>query len=120
MATVPSRSQRGYGTLDFIDELYDTAGKCLRCGLRSCEVVEDENFGDYADSALMLHNGQLKVTGSGQRLVLQHDVGMVTFWTPKSEMCPKCVQSPNIFKMCLKVTNVSKIHPNLALCLVTF
>ena len=63
MVTVPSRSQRGYGTLDFIDELYDTAGKCLKCGLRSCEVVEDENFGDYADSALILHNGQLKVPG---------------------------------------------------------
>ena len=53
--------QRGHGTLDFIDELYDTAGKCLKCGLRSCEVVEDENFGDFADSALTVHKGQLKV-----------------------------------------------------------
>jgi len=67
--------KRGYGTLDFIDELYDTAGKCLRCGLRSCEVVEDENFGDYADSALMLHNGQLKCSASGRPLESQRGNG---------------------------------------------
>jgi len=67
--------KRGYGTLDFIDELYDTAGKCLRCGLRSCEVVEDENFGDYADSALILHNGQLKCSASGRPLESQRGNG---------------------------------------------
>ena len=63
--------------------------------------------------------------------VLEHDVGMVTFWTPKSEMCPKCDQNvpkmcpkpkyvQNVTKMCLKVTNVPKMHPNLALSLGTF
>ena len=54
--------------------------------------------------------------------VLEHDAGMDIFWTPKSEMCPKCVQNvpkmcrkskyvQNVTKTCLKVHNVSKMHP---------
>jgi len=67
--------KRGHGSLDFIDELYDTAGKCLKCGLRSCEVVEDENFGDFADSALTVHKGQLKCSASGRPLESQRGNG---------------------------------------------
>ena len=59
--------KRGRGTLAFVDELYDTAGKCLSCGLHSCEVAEGaEDFQDYADSALVLHEGQLKVPERGR------------------------------------------------------
>ena len=47
--------------------------------------------------------------------VLEDDVGMDIFWTPKSEMCPKCAQKvsyvQNVTKTCLKVHNVSKMCP---------
>ena len=60
----------GRGSLAFLQKLYDTAGKCLSCGLRKCDVT-DTSFHDFAKNALIVHKGQLKCSSSGQPLKSQ-------------------------------------------------
>jgi len=60
----------GRGSLDFLRKLYDTAGQCLSCGLLKCTETETR-FHDFANSALMVHKGQLKCSKSGQPLKSQ-------------------------------------------------
>lgn len=60
----------GRGSLDFLRKLYDTAGKCLSCGLLRCEETQTK-FHDFAKSALMVHKGQLTCSKSGQPLKSQ-------------------------------------------------
>lgn len=60
----------GRGSLQFLRKLYDTAGQCLSCGLLKCEETETR-FHDFANSALIVHKGQLKCSKSGQPLKSQ-------------------------------------------------
>ena len=63
----------GRGSLQFLQKLYDTAGQCLACGLRKCEVSTDQfgSFHEFANSALMVHKGELKCSSSGRPLKSQ-------------------------------------------------
>ena len=59
------------GSLDFLQKLYDTAGKCLQCSIRSCQVTETD-FHQFAQAALIVHKNQLKCSSSGQPLKSQN------------------------------------------------
>ena len=43
----------GRGSLEFLQKVYDTAGKCLKCGLRKCDIDETTSFHDFARKALI-------------------------------------------------------------------
>jgi hypothetical protein len=60
-----SRPAVGSGSLQFVTKLYETAGKCLSCGLRKCDVGE-QDFLAYARDALSVVDGQLQCAASGQ------------------------------------------------------
>jgi len=63
----------GRGSLEFLQKFYDTAGQCLSCGLRKCEVTTDQfgSFHQFAQNALMIHKGELKCSSSGRPLKSQ-------------------------------------------------
>jgi hypothetical protein len=63
---IESKKQAGTGTLAFLDELYDSSGSCLKCSLTKCDVIEGEDFMDYADTALIVDKGQLKCSATGK------------------------------------------------------
>ena len=62
----------GRGSLEFLQKLYDSAGQCLTCGLRRCDVIEEESFHDFARNALIVHKNELKCSASGQALKSQN------------------------------------------------
>lgn len=43
----------GRGSLEFLQKVYDTAGKCLKCGLRKCDIDETTGFHEFARKALI-------------------------------------------------------------------
>ena len=43
----------GRGSLEFLQKVYDTAGKCLKCGLRKCDIDETTSFHEFARKALI-------------------------------------------------------------------
>ena len=43
----------GRGSLEFLQKVYDTAGKCLKCGLRKCDIDETSSFHEFARKALI-------------------------------------------------------------------
>ena len=43
----------GRWSLEFLQKVYDTAGKCLKCGLRKCDIDESTSFHEFAGKALI-------------------------------------------------------------------
>ena len=54
----------GGGSLQFLQYLWDTAGNCVTCSLRQCDVTQ-ERFHDFARNALIIHKNELKCSSSG-------------------------------------------------------
>ncbi len=59
------RSSSGAGSVDFLKQIYETSGFCLRCGIRSCEPSEDQVV-DFGASALNENSGTFSCAASGQ------------------------------------------------------
>lgn len=72
----------GYGSLDFLELIYETSGHCLDCQLTTCEVTE-KDFMKYADSALIVHDNELKCSISGQALKSHSKNGKSSFIIPE-------------------------------------
>ncbi|TRY72236.1 hypothetical protein TCAL_14891 [Tigriopus californicus] len=72
----------GYGSLDFLELVYETSGHCLDCQLTTCEVTE-KDFMKYADSALIVHDNELKCSMSGQALKSHSKDGKSSFIIPE-------------------------------------
>eukprot|EP00095_Tigriopus_kingsejongensis_P001264 maker-scaffold149_size310270-snap-gene-0.8 protein:Tk01264 transcript:maker-scaffold149_size310270-snap-gene-0.8-mRNA-1 annotation:"unnamed protein product" len=74
-------NQLGYGSLEFIDLLYETSGHCLNCQLTNCEVSE-KDFMKYAYHALIVDGDDLKCSISDQPLKSHSKSGKSTFVVP--------------------------------------
>ena len=62
----------GGGSLQFLQYLWDTAGNCVTCSLRQCDVTQ-ERFHDFARNALIIHKNELKCSSSGMFfLIISH------------------------------------------------
>lgn len=55
------------GGFNFLQQVYETSGNCLSCGVTSCQET-DKAFKDWASQAVVLQNGALKCTQSGREL----------------------------------------------------
>jgi hypothetical protein len=75
----------GRGSLEFLQKVYDTAGKCLKCGLRKCDIDETTSFHEFARKALIVHNNELKCSASGQALKSQNPDREVNFYKGEEE-----------------------------------
>merc|ERR1712018_459679 len=64
----------GGGSLQFLQYLWDTAGNCVTCTLRQCDVTQ-ERFHDFARNALIIHKNELKCSSSGKALKSQNPDG---------------------------------------------